>query len=101
MKEDKIKVVIVKPQQLPYEEIIENSLENLQEIVGGYIEAVSQERRCILICNEEGKIKQLPPNRVVGWDIIAGNFFITKGNADGDFISLTDDDVKFFINKFK
>lgn len=40
---------------------IDNTLEAMQKLVGGYIEVVSQGDYAI-ICNEEGRIKGLKPN---------------------------------------
>ena len=60
------------------------SLENLQSVVGGYIEHVNLGDGLAMICNEEGKLKGLEPNfritngfgtvvdEIVGTVIIAG-----------------------------
>lgn len=44
----------------------------MQKVVGGLIEIVELEYDVDLICNEEGKIYNLPMNRVIKNDIIAG-----------------------------
>lgn len=41
---------------------ISNTLENLQRTVGGYIEAFPVDEKNVIICNEEGRIKNLPCN---------------------------------------
>ena len=41
---------------------IENSLEELQHIVGGYIETVTVATDLVIICNEEGLINDMPYN---------------------------------------
>lgn len=41
------------------------SLENLQSVVGGYIEHVNLGDGLALICNEEGKLKGMEPNFVI------------------------------------
>lgn len=57
MKEDKIKVLLVEPEQTPREFEIENTLEVQQQLVGGWIQAVYPwEDPVALVCNEEGKI---------------------------------------------
>ena len=39
-------------------------------------------------------------NRRVGNDIIAGPFFIAGDSEDGEFISLTDEQIKQYTNEF-
>lgn len=41
---------------------ISNTLENLQSIVGGYIETVTCPNGVVIICNEEGLMNMLPIN---------------------------------------
>lgn len=41
---------------------IDNDLKALQEYVGGYIETVTVSDKVCLICNEEGRILNLPYN---------------------------------------
>ena len=74
----KIKVLLVKPNEIPEEIEIENTLEAKQKIVGGYIEQayLPNDDSVVLICNEEGKIYGMPLNRYIGHDIIAGPFLI-------------------------
>ncbi len=58
------------------------SLEELQKIVGGYIEIVSLNRETILVCNENGKQMKLPFNVNATWllarprDFVVGNVLI-------------------------
>jgi uncharacterized protein (DUF736 family) len=68
---------------------IPNSLEALQGLVGGDIESLHLFDGVCLICNEEGKIHNLPPNRLVRGDVIVGDFFLTTANEDGDYVDLT------------
>ena len=96
----KIKVLIVKPNELPEVSMIPNTLEAKQKIVGGYIEYAYNDKYSdvVFICNEEGKINGLPFNRCLGEDIIAGDFLIVGDNSEiGEDISLTD----IQINKYK
>lgn len=58
----RIRVLIKDPGQRPREYNIENSLETLQLIVGGYIEVVQLGCDIIAICDEEGKLKDEEPN---------------------------------------
>ena len=64
---------------------VRNTLKELQTIVDGFIEVVPFFRNSVLICNEEGKLREdLKPNRflTVGreLDLIRGNFILIRGN---------------------
>lgn len=89
-----IRVVVVEPNKAAQERQIGNDLASMQEVVGGYIEAVTLNQNLVLICNEEGKLQGLESNRAVGNDIIAGTFFVTRTTAEGEFTDLTDSDVE-------
>ena len=75
---DKIKVFTKRPDGIPRSVWVTNSLKNLQNAVGGYIEAVTLTADMVVICNEEGRILGLPHNcEICGVDfcgdiIIAG-----------------------------
>lgn len=66
----KISVIVKEPGKRPRHVHIENSLENLQKTVGGYIETVpvkcfdkqGNAHRVEMIVNEEGKLLGLPMN---------------------------------------
>ena len=98
-----INVLIVEPNELPYEKEIPNTLEAKQEIVGGYIECTSilDDDSVSIICNEEGKINGLPLNRYIGHDIIAGTFIIAGDDYEnGEFKSLTEEQIKKYKERF-
>ena len=111
MNEQKIKVVIVEPLKRPRAEEIENTLENLQKIVGGLIELIYpfEDEEIALICNDEGKINNLPLNRMLfeketgrPLDIISGTFFVVSAKFDEeDFTSLSDEDVAKYMKRFE
>jgi hypothetical protein len=46
------------------EHIEDTSLQNLQRLVGGYIEEITLNQSHIMIVNEEGRIMDLPINQV-------------------------------------
>lgn len=56
----KISVLIKDPGRKPRHVWIENSLQNLQKTVGGYIETATLSTDCVIICNEEGRLMGLP-----------------------------------------
>ena len=77
----------------------DKSLEQLQGIVGGYIEpfAVSGAlRKYDFYCDEEGKLKSLPVNAIATLlyrhDYICGNVAICAHNADGETRGLCDEE---------
>ena len=98
---NKIKVIIVEPDKEPYIQEIVETLEKLQEIVGGLIEYVNLEDEVDLICNEEGKTYNLQFNRIVGNDVIAGTFIIAGLDyKTGETISLTEENIKKYLEFF-
>ena len=101
-----MKVVVVRPNKSAVLEEIENTLEAMQSLVGGYIEAINPwNDGALLVCNEEGKLKGLPWNRPVVWpgggtDIIMGTFFLCCATPDGDFCDLREDLVEKYMRKY-
>ena len=62
-----LKVIIKRPgEKVGHYEDIENSLEALQKIVGGYIETHRIRNDTVMIMNEEGKLDGLEPNVQIG-----------------------------------
>ncbi|MBP2033384.1 hypothetical protein J2Z42_002087 [Clostridium algifaecis] len=96
-----MRVLIVQPQVRPYVAEIEEGLKPMQEIVGGSIEMVDLDENTNLVCNEEGKIRGLEGNRRIGRDIIAGTFFLCGFNEDGESISLTDEQISKYYERFR
>ena len=103
-----MRVIVVEPKKKPTAQDIGSDLESMQKIVGGSIQAVYPfDEPVALICNEEGKLLNLPLNRAlrddVGnvYDIISGTFFLCAAPPDSDrFAGLTDQQVKTFMERF-
>lgn len=103
-----MQVVIVEPEKKPRAQSIEDSLASMQEIVGGTIQAVYPfDEPVALICNDEGKLLNLPLNRALRdsdgrvYDIVAGTFFLCGATASSDrFDSLTEEQVQHFLKRF-
>lgn len=99
MSDKLIKVLVVEPMKpCRVQEI--SGLKDMQEIVGGHIEAIYPFQETVaLVCNEEGKLQGLPYNRPLfgengrPYDIICGTFFIA-GLGTEDFISLTEEQIQ-------
>lgn len=95
-------VLVVEPGYAPYEKEI-NSLKEMQETVGGYIEAIyPYEEMLAIVCNEEGLINGLPFNRSMdgGYGAVFGTFFVC-GLTEDSFGSLSPEQVKHFKERFK
>ena len=94
-KTELIQVVLCEPGKKACVTTISNTLESIQQIVGGHIEAVYPfDDPVAIICNEEGKINGLELNRALRdesgriYDILAGAFLVV-GLGEEDFASLT------------
>ncbi len=103
-----MKVLVVEAGRQPMVKEIEGSLRSMQEIVGGYIQAIYPwMEEVALVCNEEGKENGLALNRPLFddrgqlVDIIAGTFFICSAPIDGEsFQSLTDEQIERYSRLF-
>lgn len=103
-----MQVVVVEAKKKPEVREIGDSLESMQKIVGGLIEAVYPfDEPVALIANEEGKLLNLPLNRALRddegnvYDIISGTFFVCATPPDSDhFAGLTDQQVKMYMKRF-
>ena len=99
----KLKGLLVAENKLPEVVEIPDTLKSLQELVGGYIEYcyMPEHEDVVLICNEEGKINGMGPNRDIGHDIIFGPFFVIGDNPDiGENILLTDEQISKWTKIF-
>lgn len=103
-----MQVVIVEPEKKPVVQNIDSGLASMQQLVGGTIQAVYPfEEPVALICNDEGKLLNLPLNRALRdgngaiYDIVAGTFFLCAAPADSDhFESLTDEQAQTYLERF-
>ncbi len=105
-----ISAVIVEPGKAAFTVEIENRLDVLQSLVGGYIEVVPdfffQDEKAAAIVNEEGKLEGLPFNRILydsqgqHSELIAGPMVIV-GSTEEEFCSLSPTQVNIYLEKFK
>lgn len=79
---------------------IEGTLKEMQKIVGGYIEAIYLPDGLVMVCDEEGKVKDKTDNFRFGWDYIVGDVFFV-GVGEEDFVSLTETQVDIILNFFR
>ena len=99
-----MKVIIKRPcDQFGEEATIPNTLKALQEAVGGYIETVTLDNGVVLICNEEGRIRDMPYNftlrRMRGVVTIQNAIFgtVIACGVDGDKFA----DIPIDFNEWK
>ena len=78
----KIRVIIKHPGRKPYVTHISDTLQNLQQTVGGYIETVTLSRDCVIICNEEGRLLGLPYNCCIGGIDFVGTIIFAGRRED-------------------
>ena len=77
-----IRVVIVPRSEPAYIKEIENDLQTMQGIVGGYIETTKLTQGIRIVCNEEGLLKNLPQNKHLPW--LVGTVFLISSEITGD-----------------
>ncbi len=98
-----LNLLLVKPNELPKKITIKNTLKEKQKLVDGLIEYVYLPNcnDVVLICNEEGKLLGLPPNRDIGYDIVCGDFLIVGDDPElGEDRSLTEEQITKYSKMF-
>lgn len=104
-----MKILIVEPGKEPRKADITPCLSSMQKIVGGLIQAVYPfEEEVALICNEEGKLMGLPPNRYLRtpdtheiYDLVVGTFFLCAAPSGSErFKSLTEKQIQHYSELF-
>ncbi len=102
-----LRVLMVEPGREARPAVIGGELEDLQAAVGGLIEAVYPfDENVCLVCNDEGKILGMDPNRGLFddrgnlYDVICGPFFVC-GTDGPDFVSLTEEQMERYEERFR
>lgn len=97
----KITILVVRPEQAPVTEEIENTLPAIQAVVGGNVEQLRMgEHGISLMCNEYGNVELMPVNRQVGSHLIRGTFFICRSKGE-NMVTLTREDVAKYAAMFR
>ena len=88
-----MRILKIEPEHKPERADIPDTLEAMQEVVDGYIQAVYPfEEPVALICNEEGKL----------YDIISGTFFLCAAPPDAEnFQSLSEEQLLYYEERFR
>ena len=97
-----MRILVVEPERVPYEMEIDGSLESMQKVVDGMIEAVyPYKEKVALVCNDEGLINGMKLNRAIPEteSVIAGTFFVC-GLGEERFESLDEKQMQIFKEKF-
>ena len=95
MKEPTIHVLQIEPHKHPQRVMLQNDLDSLQKAVSigsdyqGLIELVWLEDGALILCNEEGKLNGIEPNRRIGDDILCGVFYVVSEDDEGNLASLS------------
>lgn len=89
-----LRILKVEPGEVPCEKEIQNDLHSIQaEVGGGPFQPLYIGNGIVLCCNERGKLNGMVPNRWLGEDIICGPFFLVGEDDEGEFVSLTDEQL--------
>ena len=109
-------MIVCRPGEVAEIVEIEDDLESMQKLVGGliepydpfYSETDSRYENVILVCNEEGKLRQMPPSRAIidedghVMDVIAGPFFLCYSPVESErFLSMPMDLEEDFRKKYE
>ena len=104
-----MKILLVLPGAQPQVMDIPSDLKSMQTLVGGLIQAIYPfDEPIAVICNDEGKLMNLPPNRFLRtpdtgeiYDYIAGAFFLCAAPPDNEsFESLSDEQITRYANYY-
>ena len=101
-KKKKIKVGMMRVQEGQARQIyideIENDLGAYQKYVGGLIQCIGLTDDIEIICNDEGKLMNLPINRAWFYegemiDIFTGDILACRTDMDGNFDDIREEDI--------
>ena len=102
-----IRVLLVEPGEKPRLVTVEHTLENLQALVDGYIQAVYPwDDPVAVICDDDGIANGKPLNRLLTdeggnpYDALKGTFFIC-GLGEEDFDSISDEMAEKYAERFR
>lgn len=96
------RMLVIEPHKEPYEMVIPDGLEPLQQAVGGWIECTYPfEDNTYVIGNEEAKLIGLEGNRHINGQIYAGTILIAGDDGEGGTMDLTDEQIQRYTKMFK
>lgn len=89
----KITIVVKEPGKTPEVKEIDDTLEAMQEVVGGYIELVAMPNKLDFYVNEDGIMQELPFNTHIRGLPVVGTVFAASRNSSGDTIGLNQSQI--------
>ena len=103
-----MRVLKIEPGKKPEVLELEDWLEEMQKVVGGYIQVLYPfDDPVALVCNEEGKLLGLPPNRALRdeegeiYDVVCGTMFLCGAPPDSEhFCGLTLEQIEKYEQRF-
>ena len=96
------RMLVVEPHKTPYEMVIPDCLEPLQQAVGGWIECTYPfDDNAFVIGNEEAKLIGLEGNRRINGQIYAGTLLIAADDGQGGTMDLTEEQVRKYTKMFE
>lgn len=100
--DNKIRVLVKRPGEIPKSLVIKNELSEFQGLVGGNIEVLRLQEDILCIVNEEGKLRgDCKVNFWLNDDIIMGTaVFVGSDEKNGDFKSLSRKNIEKIMLKF-
>ncbi len=98
--ENTIRVLKVEPGKAPYVKDIEDDYKVSQQEVCGSIDCFNIDDRCVVVYNATGKVDKLEPNCRIESDIICGSFFICAEGEEGEFLSLSEEQIEKYAGQF-
>ena len=105
-----MRILRIDPGKSPEIQDIDDSLESMQSVVGGMIQAVYPfDDSVALVVNEEGKLLGLEANRAlreaqtgIPYDIVFGTMFLCGAPADSDcFTDLTEEQLSHYQEYYR
>ena len=95
-----MRAILKKVGQSPKVIEIDNTLEALQDAVGGYTQAVYLDENIVIICDEEGKLKGKEYNFALPKDFIVGDVLFVCSSEE-DFTGIDEGAEKLIMSLFE
>lgn len=96
------RMLVIEPHKAPYEMIIPDNLDALQQAVRGMIEATYPfEDNAFIFSNEEAKLIGMEGNRRLNGEIYAGPMLIAGDDGVGGTMDLTDEQIAKYTTMFE
>ena len=96
------RMLVIEPHKAPYEMVIPDNLDALQQAVRGMIEATYPfEDNAFIFSNEEAKLIGMEGNRRLNGEIYAGPMLIVGDDGVGGTMDLTDEQIEKYTKMFE